>query len=87
MEPTPYSLLFADSGDTRTTATAYAVGETRPRPSTIYPQQHEPEGEPYGSRFVLKIPEITLTPDLKKRSPAVDAERRQGGGYRVQDWR
>jgi hypothetical protein len=65
VEPTPYSLLFADSGGTRTTATAYAVGETRPRPSTIYPQQREPEGEPYGSRFVLKIPEITLTPDLK----------------------
>lgn len=63
MEPTPNSLLFADSGGTRTTATAYAVGETRPRPSTV--NQREPEGEPYGSRFVLKIPEITLTPALK----------------------
>ena len=87
VEPTPYSLLFADSGDTRTTATAYAVGETRPRPSEPYPQQREPEGEPYGSRFVLKIPEITLTPALKnalQQSMRRDA-RAKGTEIRISD--
>jgi hypothetical protein len=46
--------------------TAGLIGyNDRPRPSTIYPQR-EPVGEYYGSHFVLKFPEITLTPKLKE---------------------